>query len=414
MKDFNVEYEILRKKIVSVIEEEFQKYGFEPILTPIIEYWDILKGKYGEEAENKLIWKFKLSFSDREYALKYDNTVPLARFYAKYRPSLPFKRYVIDRVFRYDEPQKGRYREFWQADADIIGSPYPEADAEIIELFDKIFEKLGFKDFYIYLNDRILIENIFKYFGISFKDVYTIIDKLDKIGLDGVIKELSKKFDSKTIEKIVSIIGLKGQEAIDEISKIKREEISDRLNLLYNIIDLSNSKKVIYNPALVRGLDYYTGMIFEIVLKNFQISLAGGGRYDNLIELFSKSKVPAVGGSIGINRLLDLGIENKIFDLNNKTILDLAIIYLDQNLYVEALKLARKLRDLGLRVYLDVSRKKFKNQIEYVVSKNIRYIIIVGRKEIEEKKLILQDRLEKKKYDIDINEINKIIEIINS
>ncbi|MEM1804822.1 MAG: histidine--tRNA ligase [Nanopusillaceae archaeon] len=414
MKDFNVDYEILRRKIISIIEEEFQKYGFEPILTPIVEYWETLKGKYGEEAENMLIWRFKLPFSEKEYALKYDNTVPLARFYAKYRPPLPFKRYTIDRVFRYDEPQKGRYREFWQADADIIGSPYPEADAEIIELFDRIFKKLGFKNFYIYINDRELIENLFKFFKVSFKDVYTIIDKLDKIGIEGVKKELSKKFNENLVEKIINIISLKGQEAIDEISKIDKEEIKERINVLNKIIEMSGSKNLLYNPALVRGLEYYTGMVFEIVTEEFQISLAGGGRYDNLIGLFTKSQVPAVGGSLGINRILDIGIENKIFDINKKTIIDVAVIYIKQDLYEEALKIARKLRDLGLRAYIDVSRKKFKNQVEYVVTKNIRYLVIIGEKEIKEKRITVQDRSEKRKYTLNIEEINKITEIIHS
>ncbi|MEM1634364.1 MAG: histidine--tRNA ligase [Nanopusillaceae archaeon] len=414
MKDFNVDYEILRKRIISIIEEEFQKYGFEPISTPIVEYWETLKGKYGEEAENMLIWRFKLPFSEKEYALKYDNTVPLARFYAKYRPPLPFKRYTIDRVFRYDEPQKGRYREFWQADADIIGSPYPEADAEIIELFDRIFKKLGFRNFYIYINDRELVENLFKFFKISFKDVYTIIDKLDKIGIEGVKKELSKKFSEDLVEKIVSIISLKGQEAIDEISKIDKEEIKERINVLNKIIEMSGSKNLLYNPALVRGLEYYTGMVFEIVTEKFQISLAGGGRYDNLISLFTKSQVPAVGGSLGINRILDIGIENKIFDINKKTIIDVAVIYIKQDLYEEALKIARKLRDLGLRTYIDVSRKKFKNQVEYVVSKNIRYLVIIGEKEIKEKRITVQDRLKKRRYTINFEEINKIVEIVHS
>jgi len=133
-KDFTPELAILWKEIVSKIESVYQKYGFDPIITPIVEYWDTLKGKYGEEAEKKEIWRFRVPQSKKWYALKYDQTVPLARYFARFRPKLPFKRYTIDRTFRYDEPQKGRYREFWQADADIVGSPYPEADAEILNM----------------------------------------------------------------------------------------------------------------------------------------------------------------------------------------------------------------------------------------------------------------------------------------
>ncbi|MEM0333461.1 MAG: ATP phosphoribosyltransferase regulatory subunit, partial [Candidatus Aenigmatarchaeota archaeon] len=230
----------------------------------------------------------------------------------------------------------------------------------------------------------------------------------------GVKKELSKKFNENLVEKIINIISLKGQEAIDEISKIDKEEIKERINVLNKIIEMSGSKNLLYNPALVRGLEYYTGMVFEIVTEEFQISLAGGGRYDNLIGLFTKSQVPAVGGSLGINRILDIGIENKIFDINKKTIIDVAVIYIKQDLYEEALKIARKLRDLGLRAYIDVSRKKFKNQVEYVVTKNIRYLVIIGEKEIKEKRITVQDRSEKRKYTLNIEEINKITEIIHS
>jgi len=403
MKDFTPELEILRKNIISIIEEVFQKYGFDPISTPTVEYWDTLRGKYGEEAEEKLIWRFKLPFSNKEYALKYDNTVPLARYYAKYRPLSPFKRYVIDRVFRYDEPQKGRYREFWQADVDILGSYYPEADAEILMVFDEVFRKLGFDGFKILINDRRIMDVIFSNLGIEdVLKVYRIVDKLDKIGLENVKNELLKFLDKDKVERIVEIISLEGEEALEYVSKFKGvDKYVEEIKL---IIDLSGSKNIIYKPSLVRGLDYYTGMVFEVVYKEGFGSLAGGGRYDNLIELFAKTKVPAVGGAIGINRVMDIGIDLGIFKVDKKTYTEIAVVYIE-NTFREAWNIANSLRREGFKVYIDLARNKFKKQIEYVVNKDIRYLIIVGEEDLKENKVTFQDRYLKRRERVDIGNL---------
>jgi len=413
MKDFTPELEILREKMVSIIEEVFQKYGFDPITTPIVEYWDTLKGKYGEEAEKKLIWRFKLPFSDKKYALKYDNTVPLARYYAKYRPLLPFKRYTIDRVFRYDEPQKGRYREFWQADVDILGSYYPEADAEILMVFDEVFKRLGFEGFRILINDRRIMEIVLSNLGVGDKlRVYRIIDKLDKIGLEGVKKELLEFLDKDKVEKILEIISLEGEEVLEYISRFKgADKYVEEIRL---IIDLSGSRNIIYKPSLVRGLDYYTGMVFEVVYKKGFGSLAGGGRYDNLIELFAKVRIPAVGGAIGINRVMDLGIDLGIFKLDRKTYTEIAVVYVG-NTFREAWNIANNLRKEGFRVYIDLNRNKFKKQIEYVVNKDIRYLIIVGEEDLKENKVTFQDRYLKRREKVDIgNLIDFLIKEVKS
>jgi len=406
-KDFTVELEILRKKIVNIIENIFQKYGFDPITTPMVEYWDTLKGKYGEEAEKKLIWRFKLPFSEKEYALKYDNTVPLARYYSKYRPALPFKRYTIDRVFRYDEPQRGRYREFWQADADILGSPYPEADAEILKVFDEVFYRLGFKDFKILINDRRVMDIVLLNLGIENRlEVYRIIDKLDKIGLDNVKRELVRILNIDKVEKIEEIIGLEGEEALEYISKYNEAE--KYIENIREIMELSGSNRIVYKPSLVRGLDYYTGMVFEIVYKENIGSLAGGGRYDNLVELFSKVKIPAVGGSVGINRVMDLGIDLGIFKADKKTYTEIAIIYVG-NTFKKAWEIANSLREEGFNVYIDLMRNKFKKQVDYAISKDIRYLIIVGEEDLKENKVTLQDRYLKEREKVDLKDIVNIL-----
>ncbi|RIB35499.1 MAG: histidine--tRNA ligase [Candidatus Nanoclepta minutus] len=406
-KDFTVELEIIRKKIVSEIEDIFQKYGYEPITTPIVEYWDTLKGKYGEEAENKLIWRFKLPFSEREYALKYDNTVPLARYYAKYRPLLPFKRYTIDRVFRYDEPQKGRYREFWQADVDILGSPYPEADAEILKVFNEVFERLGFRDFRILINDRRIMDTIFSGFGIEYRSkVYRIIDKLDKVGLENVKRELLEFLDKDKVERIINLISLEDKEALEYISRFKGVE--EYVEDIKTIIDLSGSNKIIYKPSLVRGLDYYTGMVFEVVYNGYPGSLGGGGRYDDLIEVFAGSKVPAVGGSVGINRVMDLGIDLGIFKVDKKTYTEIAVIYIGDT-FRKAWNIANDLRKEGFKVYIDLMRSKFKKQIEYAISKDIRYLIIVGEEDLKENMVTFQDRYLKKREKVDLKDLINLL-----
>ncbi len=363
-RDFTTELEILRKKVISVIENVFQLYGYDPILTPIIEYWDVLKGKYGEEAENKEIWRFKVPQSNKWYALKYDQTVPLVRFFAKYRPKLPFKRYTIDRTYRYDNPQKGRYREFWQADADIVGSEYPEADAEILNMMIEVYEKLGFKDVYIRISDRKALENLIKKFGEEkkFIKIARIIDKWDKIGKEGVIKELRK------ITK----------KADDIVYELEGDCESYYPESFFNILDLIEKKdKIKIDIKLARGFDYYTAMIYEVWIKGFNRSLGGGGRYDNLIGMFIGKKIPAVGGSIGIDPLIDVGIEKGIFKLERKTYTDIAVIYIG-NTFNIAWKIANNLRKEGFKVYIDLMRRNFKKQIEYVVDKDIRYLIIVG------------------------------------
>jgi len=416
LRDFPTEIKILRNKIFSKIEEIFQRFGFDPIETPTIEYWDTLKGKYGEEAENKLIWRFKLPYSDKEYALRYDQTVPLARFFSNHRPNLPFKRYVIDKSYRYENPQKGRYREFYQADFDIIGSKEPESDAEILNIVDFIFKEFNFSNYKIIINDREFLRFIFeKNLNISeekIKKVYTIIDKLDKIGIENVRKELNNAVGDLS-DKIVEIISLRNQEVIDYLSKY--EEISKELNYFNNILDLLNDKsKIEINLSLVRGLDYYTGMIYEAVVEKPKIgSLSGGGRYDNLLKLFTNEEIPAVGGSIGVERLIDAGIELGIFKIDKKTYTEICVIYFEDT-FKDAWNICNKLREIGLNCYIDLMKRNFDKQIKYAVDKDIRFLLIIGKKELSENSVLLQDRYTKERIKISINNLEDIYGIVKN
>jgi len=377
-KDFSPEYSVLFKEVTRKIEEIFRRYGFEPLYTPIVEYWETLSQKYG--AEEKLVWRFKLPWTDKEYALRFDLTVPLARYYAKNRPPLPFKRYQIGRVFRYEEPQKARYREFWQADIDIIGSPYPEADAEIINTLSAVYEDFGL-DYTVKLNDRKLMEILLKREGVkNFLEVCRCIDKLDKIGEEGVRKLLYERIGKEKTEKILEIAKIKTRDPSDLKEKIELEkEIEERISFLEEIYELLERKdRIVIDLSLVRGLDYYTGPVFEIWVKELNCSTAGGGRYDELIGMFLNQKIPATGGSIGVIRFLEAGIEAGIFGLEKGSYTEIGIIY-EENCFKKAWEVANKLRKRGKNVYIDLLRRSVRKQMEYLKKKKINQILIVKK-----------------------------------
>lgn len=262
-----------RREVINTISTVLEESGFSPMETPTIEFAETLKGKYGEE--EKLIYEFT-DRGERQLALRYDLTVPLARFVATNLSLIerePFRRYQIGQVFRGEKPQKGRFREFTQFDFDIVGSLDLSEDAKVIEVVCKCMDAIGIKNYKVLVNDR----SVFA--GIDPKAVRAI-DKMKKVEREQVEKEVGKKL----LEKI---------EKLDPTPKIN------------GILDVLKNPKVQFSPTLARGLNYYTGMIFEVEVGDYGISVAGGGRYDNLIGMFAKKEIPAVGGSFGIDRLID-------------------------------------------------------------------------------------------------------------
>ena len=392
-RDFTPDIMILRKDLIARLERVFQSYGYDPIDTPAIEYWETLAGKYGEEAEGRLIWRFRDPWSGREYALRYDLTVPLARFIANHQDvPLPFRRYHIGPVWRHEEPQKGRYREFYQCDADIVGSPYPEADAEVVNLAVDAIRALGFEGgFQVRINDRRLLRGIYEVeLGIDNPiPVYRAIDKLDKIGVDGVKKELEKlALDPSLIERIMNLIALRGpiNETLVELrSKYggANRHVDEALDHLEQMTALLKyPRATILDMSLVRGLDYYTGPILEIVLDKPRIgSVAGGGRYDGLIGMFIGKRMPATGVSIGIERIIDAGLELGIYTLSRKTYTQIQVIVLDREAYHYAWRLADILRGGGFNVRIDVSRSSQKAQRKKARRLGVPLLAFVGRSE---------------------------------
>ncbi len=423
-RDFPPNIMILRKRIFNSLERVFQRYGFDPIDTPVLEYWETLAGKYGDEAESRLIWRFTDPWSGREYALRYDLTVPLARFISNHQDlPLPFKRYHIGPVWRHEEPQKGRYREFYQCDADIVGSPYPESDAEVINLVIDALREIGFSSGYrVRINDRRLLRGVYEEeLGLSNPiPVYRVVDKLDKIGLDGVEGELKRLgLESNKINKILKLLSMRGdpQELIRNIEeKYKNNKnISKAINHLSEVIGLVNDRRIIeLDMSLVRGLDYYTGPIVEIVLDKPRIgSIAGGGRYDNLIAMFLGRDIPATGISIGIERIIDAGLELGIYNLDKRTVTQVQVIILDRDLYHYAWRVTNFLRSLNINTRIDLSRASDRVQRRKAQRIGVRFLVFIGKREASNETLTIYDTISGKRTEIPLENAERILQIFS-
>ncbi len=424
MRDFPPEIKILREKVFEKIKTVFERFGFDPLETPIVEKWETLKGKYGDEAENRLIWRFQLPYSEKWFALRYDLTVPLARFYARFKPALPFKRYQIGRVYRYEDPQKGRYREFYQCDADIVGAKEPFADIEIIDMMCEVFKAFNFSEFTIKLNDRRILKGLFEdklnVNSETMLRIFRIVDKLDKIGKKGVISELKKtgltEEKIRYISEILDLAEVSNEEILEFLREFESEEVKKGVELLEACLDYSKAKhNVKIDLSLVRGLDYYTGMIYEIVVEKPRIgSLSGGGRYDNLIGMFAKENVPAVGGSIGVERLIDAGIENGIFKIEKYTLVQVGVIPLSENAMKYALDVAHELRKNGINTIILYEPTTPVKGIKRLEKKKISYAVLIGEKEASSKTLTFQNLETRERKEYKFEEIEKLAKEILS
>ena len=413
-RDVTPELARVYEEVIEKIRRVFRLYGFEPLYTPHLELWETLKGKYGDEAEKLLIWRFEDVWSKEWYALRYDHTVPLARHLAASSYPLPFKRYTIGNVFRHERAQRGRFREFMQADADIVGSPYPEADAELINLVYDTMCMLGFNKFKILLSDRRILTGILRSrFGI--KDelaVFRAIDKLDKIGRDGVRRELERYLPSRYVEEILEIISISG--SLDECLKKLESEFSNSLSSLgiEHLKEMSRyileraGRNVEFSLELVRGLDYYTGPVWEVIVEGMAIgSVGGGGRYDELLRLYTKMDVPATGTSFGIDRLIESGIQAGIFNMTPHP--KVFIISMLPDAYSYAWSIAYELRGSGIPTELDLMRRKHSKQREYARKRGGAVFVFVGKKEIENKTLTIY--YEGERREIPKNEVVEFI-----
>ncbi len=428
-----------RNYVINIIKEVYESYGFEPLETPAVENLETLTGKYGEEG-NQLMFKIlkrgeKLDISSGEkgladLALRYDLTVPLARVVANYRNELPrfFKRYQIQPVWRADRPARGRFREFYQCDVDAIGSNSMIVEAELISVFSEILERLGFENFSILLNHREILRGILDTCGIEPQkqtDALVALDKLDKIGKDGVLRELTERgFTDESIkssEKFIDILINAGNtvgegvdtsndkvtnriRSKDSLNKATLESLSDfvgesdsgklGIKALRTILNLAQNTKAVGRidifPTLARGLSYYTGAIMEIGVDegDFKLSLGGGGRYDGLIGMFGKEQIPACGFSLGLERIIVVMNERGMFppELESNSA-DVLVTIWNEESVGESLRLANELRQTGLRVLVYPEADKLGKQFKYADSIGIKTAVIMRDEEIAESKV---------------------------
>ena len=404
MRDHLPEAMILRHYIVDTLTGVFEHYGFEPLQTPLIEYAELLEGKIGDD--EKLIYRFE-DHGGRKVALRYDQTVPLARVLAQYqgRIILPWRRYAIGPSYRGERPGRGRYRELWQADVDIVGSASPLADAEIIAILTESLVALGFTGFTTLLNHRQVLGGIARVAGLdeaAAAGIYRAIDKLDKIGPDGVRAELlNSGVGAEAATRILELIMLRGAPA-DLL-----EELSERLagdecaraaleNLRAIIVHLQElgvpPAAYAVAPHLARGLSYYTGAVFESVIETPPMgSLLGGGRYDELIGAFAGHAIPTVGLAFGIERLHDL-MEEIGLGPETRSVTEVFVTLFDPATAAASLALARDLRAAGVKVAnaLDPSEKIGK-QLQYADRKGAAFAVLIGPDELARGEVVVKD-----------------------
>ena len=390
-RDYMPQEQIARRKIMSRISEVFERFGFAPIDTPALESYELLKGKIGED--EKLIYKFK-DLGDREVALRYDLTVPLARVASNY-PDLPkpFKRYQMANVWRAENPQKGRFREFTQCDVDIIGSDSEIADAEVIATMAEAFRVLEVGDVVVRINNRALIDKALEKIGVKKDDrvkFMRIMDKMDKIGAEKVSEALVEEGFDATI--------------VSDYEQTVRELDTDYEKRMQALLAGFGVTNIQFDPYLMRGLGYYTGIIFEFFLKGKTDfgSVGGGGRYDTLIEKFSGKPMPAVGGSIGLDRLFAaLSASNVIAP---QTAAEVIVFNLDEKLVPDYLNLVTNLRTAGIDTEFVYETTKLDKQFKYAESKNIQVAVIMGPDEVRSRQVNLKNLVEKKQVTVALDD----------
>lgn len=405
-----------RKYIFSTAEKVFKKFGFLPIETPATENLSSLTGKYGEEGDQlmfKLLHrgqKFKKALANAspdssegsfaELALRYDLTVPFARFVVQNQNEItfPFRRYQIQPVWRADRPQKGRYREFFQCDVDVVGTDSLLCEVELIQIFNEVLSALRIPGFKIKLNNRKILAGIAEVIGEESNIIHitVAIDKLDKVGIEGVNKEmLSKGVSPKAVDQLQPIIKLEGSfsgkmeqlKGLLSSSEVGMRGIRELEFINGYCEELSANEHLEFDVTLARGLNYYTGAIFEVGCENFKGSICGGGRYDNLTEMFGLKNISGVGISFGADRIYDVMLDNDLFPQDELGSLDMLIVNFGEVEERYSMKVLNKLRAAGICAEIYPSKSKMKKQMSYAHDKGAKFALMVGEDEIASGKL---------------------------
>ena len=407
--------QMLFSEFLNKIEDVFKNNCFVPLDTPVLEYSETLLAKSGGDTD-KEIYRFTKGSTDM--CMRYDLTVPLARFVAMHKEELsfPFKRYQIGKVYRGERPQKGRFREFYQCDADIIGNENLSlvADAECISLFDKCFKALNL-DIEIEVSNRKIIAGYIQEINKEDKttEILIVLDKLAKIPLEEAMLQLKEIGLSETeSEKIIKLTKTTGNiETITEnLNNFSQNQLfNDGVSELVETakhLKAFGVKSVVYNLSIIRGHNYYTGTVFEGFFKNDKSlgAVGGGGRFENLCSYFSEKKMPGVGMSVGVTRLFDLLTKQNYFDLSKTNEIECAIITFDDTLE-DGLSLTSKLRELGVKADCLYENKSFKSKMKEANKRQIKYVLIVGEDEVKNQKYTLKDMTTSEQSQLSIEQI---------
>lgn len=445
-RDFGPLQMAKRNFILDTIIESYKLYGFQQIETPSMEKLSVLTGKYGDEGD-QLIFKIlnsdnylkkadkdilesdldnrtksrKLTPSISEKALRYDLTVPFARFISTNAGTLPlpFKRYQVQPVWRADRPQKGRYREFYQCDADVVGSDSLIFEADIIAIIRDVFRKLNITDYTIKLNHRKVLTAVAEIVGMSENPtaLFVAIDKLDKIGLEKVLEELvDKGLSNENASKLKSILSISGgfESVLKELEGElgTSEAFKTASNELTNVLKLINESTdhLELDPTLARGLSYYTGCIFEVKVNNVSIgSVSGGGRYDNLTGIFGQPGLSGIGISFGVDRIYDVLEELDLFPETVNETSSILICHFDEVGLLKGQQIANQLRASGISSEVYPDKSKMKKQLSYANRKLIPYVGMLGDNEMEKGTIMLKDLASGEQTELSIQEcINKL------
>ena len=410
MRDFLPEDVRRRQYVIGVIADVYERYGFEPLETPAVENIETLLGKYGEEGD-RLIFKILKRGEGAEpgqadLALRYDLTVPLARVVAEYRAKLPkfFRRYQVQPVWRADRPQKGRFREFYQCDVDAIGSGSMVVEAELLQAAGDVLARLGFTAYTLRLNHRGVLAGLLDAGGVPealHNDALVALDKLDKLGADGVATELDARgVPQAGARRLLEFFGAVASaaarpggdaasvndEVLARLQALLADGRAEALAELRRVVELVGAtpagRHLRVDPSLARGLSYYTGSIFEIAVPGLAGSLGGGGRYDNLIGMFLGEPVPACGISLGLERMLVVMGERQMFPAGLEArAADVMVTIWNLDTVPDALQLAAELRSNGLRVEVYPEADKIGKQFKYAASRRVPFVTVVGDEE---------------------------------
>ena len=389
--------QILFNEMKEKIQKTYEKFGFLPLDTPVIEASEVLLAKAGGETEKQI---YRFNKGDSDLSLRFDLTVPLAKYVTEYYPNLtfPFRRYQIGKVYRGEKAQRGRYREFYQCDIDIIGENELSLinDAEIPSIIYTTFKELGFDEFTISVNNRKILNGLFSYLDLKEQSVniLRIIDKIDKIGKENVIKEIEElNVESDKINTIMDFISITGN-VEETIVALKNMKIDDELFMqgVSELEEVVSNIKIFGVPAenykidltIARGLDYYTGTVYETFLDKYRQlgSVCSGGRYEDLSGYYTDRKMPGVGISIGLTRLFFQLTDNKIIEAGNRSITKVIIVSMVDDLS-KSMEIATELRKNNINTQIYTDKAKIKNQFKYASRLNIPYVIVIGEDEIK-------------------------------